>query len=57
MQLSVSDVSILTSDNKGGLASVGFLAARGRLLLTAGLGASLGADLGVVLVTGFNWLI
>jgi len=47
-------VGILAADNKGGLAGVGFLAARGRLLLTAGSGASLRADLGAALVTGFS---
>ena len=58
MQLSVSDVGILAADNKGGPASVSFLAAGGRLLLTAGLGAGLraglGADSGAALATGFG---
>ena len=47
-------MGILTADNKGGPANVGFLAAGGRLLLTAGLRASLGADLRVALVTNFS---
>lgn len=53
----MSDVGILIADNKGGLVSVGFLAAGGRLLLTTGSGAGLRADLGAALVTGFSWLI
>ena len=63
-------MGILTANNKRGLASVGSLAARGRLLLTAGrrllltaslgagleagLGADSGADLGAALVTSFS---
>ena len=54
-------MGILAANNKGGLAGVGFLAAGGRLLLTAGSGAGLGAgsgaDLGAALATGFGWLI
>ena len=50
IQLSVSDVGILAANNKREPASVGSLAARGRLLLTAGgrllLTAGLGAGLG-----------
>jgi len=61
MQLSVSDVGILAADNKGGPAGIGFLAARGRLLLItgsgAGLRAGLGADLGAAPVISFGWLI
>ena len=66
IQLSVSNVGILVADNKREPAGVGFLVARGRLLLTAskrllltaglgaGLGADLGADLGAALTTGFS---
>lgn len=56
-------MGILAADNKRGLASVGSLTARGRLLfLTAGLRAGLRAslradlraDLGADLTTGFS---
>ena len=47
-------MGILAANNKGGLAGIGFLAAGGRLLLTASSGAGLRADSGAALVTGFG---
>jgi len=58
MQLSVSNVGILTADNKRELTSVSSLVVKGRLLLTTGrrllLTTSLGASLGAGLRAGLK---